>query len=121
MNCRKLWNKGTPHLAVDAEKKQKAHPRADQNKRRTTMSTKMPAAPATSSTAGPWSLNYAILVTSVAKGMAKGGGSMPIYRITIEKVERHVFDVLAPDGMEAQRDVLDCTRNYGKLAQAPRC
>src|ERR1035441_8450259 len=59
MNCRKLWNKGTPHLAVDAEKKQKAHPRADQNKRRTIMSTKMPAAPATSSTAGPWSLNYA--------------------------------------------------------------
>lgn len=45
---------------MDAEKKQKAHPRADQNKRRTTMSTKMPAAPATSSTAGPWSLNYAI-------------------------------------------------------------
>jgi len=37
---------------------------------------------------------------------------MPIYTITIEKVERHVFDVLAPDGMEAQRDVLDCTRNY---------
>jgi ribosomal protein L37AE/L43A len=40
---------------------------------------------------------------------------MPIYRITIEKVERHVFDVLAPDGMEAQRDVLDCTRNYESL------
>ena len=37
---------------------------------------------------------------------------MPIYRVTIEKVERHVFDVLAPDGTEAQRDVLDCTRNY---------
>ena len=37
---------------------------------------------------------------------------MPINRVTIEKVERHVFDVLAPDGTEAQRDVLDCTRNY---------
>ena len=43
---------------------------------------------------------------------------MPIYRITIEKVERHVFDVLAPDGMEAQRDVLDCTRNYESLRKS---
>jgi hypothetical protein len=40
---------------------------------------------------------------------------MPMFRVTIEKVERHVFDVLAPDGMEAQRDVLDCTRNYESL------
>jgi hypothetical protein len=43
---------------------------------------------------------------------------MPIYRITIEKVERHVFDVMAPDGMEAQRDVLDCTRNYESLPKS---
>ena len=43
---------------------------------------------------------------------------MPIFRVTIEKVERHVFDVLAPDGMEAQRDVLDCTRNYESLRKS---
>ena len=40
---------------------------------------------------------------------------MPIYRITIEKLERHVFQVMAPDGAEAQRDVLDCTRDYESL------
>ena len=43
---------------------------------------------------------------------------MPMFRVTIEKVERHVFDVLAPDGMEAQRDVLDCTRNYESLRKS---
>ena len=43
---------------------------------------------------------------------------MPIYWVTIEKVERHVFDVLAPDGTEAQRDVLDCTRNYESLRKS---
>ena len=43
---------------------------------------------------------------------------MPIYRVRIEKVERHVFDVMAPDGMEAQRDVLDCTRKYESLRKS---
>ena len=43
---------------------------------------------------------------------------MPVFRVMIEKVERHVFDVLAPDGTEAQRDVLDCTRNYESLRKS---
>ena len=43
---------------------------------------------------------------------------MPIYRVTIKKLERHVFDVLAPDGTEAQRDVLDCTRHYESLRKS---
>ena len=72
---------GDPHPTVDAEKKQRAHPRAPKQAphHKVHHCARRAGNPAgamvirNSSTAGPWSLNYAMLVTSVAKSMAKGG------------------------------------------------